>query len=106
MRVIWSESARELVRQTARYIRKEFGERSRRAFICEIANVDVLLGENPNLGRVEEFLSEKELTYRSIVVNRLNKLIYRVEGDTILIVSMWDTRREPNKQREQINVPH
>ncbi len=33
--------------------------------------------------------------YRSIVVNFLNKIIYRVEDDKILIVALWDVRREP-----------
>ena len=42
------------------------------------------------------------MIYRSIVVNHLNKMVYRVLDDYIEIVDFWDTRREPKNQAEQV----
>lgn len=45
---------------------------------------------------------QTEYGSRSIVVNRLNKIVYWINGDVIEIVDFWDTRREPKKQAEQV----
>ena len=41
------------------------------------------------------------LTYRSVIINGLNKMVYRIDGDIIYIVDFWDTRREPVGQAAQ-----
>ena len=33
--------------------------------------------------------------YRSYVMNRLNKIVYHIDGDIIYIVAFWDVRRDP-----------
>ena len=35
-------------------------------------------------------------------MNRLNKIIYRLKDDTIVIVDLWDTRREPGKLVDEV----
>ena len=42
------------------------------------------------------------MIYRSIVVNRLNKIVYWINDDVIEIVDFWDTRREPVAQAKQV----
>ena len=37
-----------------------------------------------------------------VVVNNLNKMVYRIADDTIHIADFWDTRREPQKQAQQL----
>ena len=41
------------------------------------------------------------MSYRSIIINGLNKLVYRIDDDIIHIVDFWDTRREPKNQASQ-----
>jgi len=41
-------------------------------------------------------------TYRSYVMNRINKIIYRVDGDTIFIADFWDVRRAPESLVSQV----
>ena len=36
------------------------------------------------------------------VVDGLSKMVYRVEADVIYIAAMWDCRREPQVQSEQV----
>lgn len=95
MIVIWSEKAENTLKQTADYILEKFGENNRNNFIKEVYKIVKLLEKNPNLGKIEPLLVDFPEMYRSIVLNFLNKIIYRVEDDKILIVALWDVRREP-----------
>lgn len=95
MKVVWSVQAKEVLQQTSNYIRKEFGKRSKQKFLDEVLHVANLLENNPYLGQVEPLLDEAPVEYRSIVVNHINKLVYYIHDNTIEIVVLWDTRREP-----------
>ena len=103
MTIKWSEQAtKELVR-TAGYIQSEFGNRAKAHFIRSIQKTANLLEENPSLGSAERFLSDEPVTYRSVVVGRLSKIIYYIHNDVIEIVDLWDTRREPKTQSKRLH---
>ncbi len=95
MKVIWSLQAKENLQKTSNYIRKEFGKKSKQKFLDEVLHVAVLLESNPYLGQIEPLLDEAPVEYRSMVVNHINKLVYYNHDNTIEIVVLWDTRREP-----------
>ena len=57
-----------------------------------------MLSRNPHLGPVEPYLDNMPEIYRSIVVNRLNKIVYYIKDNGIVIADFWDTRREPRTQ--------
>lgn len=46
-------------------------------------------------------ISDRARTYRSVIINGLNKLVYFTEGDILYIAGFWDTRREPKNQARQ-----
>ena len=102
MKVVWSPAASEALVKTATYIRKEFGSKSKKRFLDEIKHTAKLLKQYPNLGMVEPLLEGTPVLYRSIVVNRLNKLVYFIEEQTIEIVAVWDTRSEPKSQANEL----
>ena len=102
MKVRWNERARIALRNTARYILTNFGRKINEAFLRKVYQTERLLEQNPNLGPAEPFLAEAPVLYRSIVVNRLNKMVYWINDDVIEVVDFWDTRREPTGQAEQI----
>lgn len=95
MKVIWSLQAKENLQKTSNYIRKEFGKKSKQKFLDEVLHAAVLLESNPYLGQIEPLLDEAPVEYRSMVVNHINKLVYYNHDNTIEIVVLWDTRREP-----------
>ncbi|MBQ6772271.1 MAG: type II toxin-antitoxin system RelE/ParE family toxin [Bacteroidales bacterium] len=101
MRVVWYPEAAKRLRQVVSYIQTEYGSKSCTKFLKEAYRTERLLAGNPCLGPVEPFLADAPVQYRSIVVNRLNKIVYWINGDVIEIVDFWDTRREPNKQAQQ-----
>ena len=101
MNVIWHKQAREALRETAVYIRKNYGLKVKEIFRNEVDRVESLLQSNPYMGPVEPLLADLPDSFRSIVVNHLNKIVYYVEDDTIHIADFWDTRREPKQQAQQ-----
>ena len=101
MRIKVEDEAKKKILQTARYIQKQFGTDARVDFRNEIHLIVKLLRVNPNLGPAEPLLADAPVQYRSIVVKRLNKIVYWINSDVIEIVDFWDCRREPKKQAEQ-----
>jgi plasmid stabilization system protein ParE len=95
MKSIITELAKQQIRQIAKYIRSEFGKDRRDEFIKEVRQTRRLIERSPNIGPVEPLLAERAVTYRSYVMNRLNKIVYRIDGDIIYIVAFWDVRRDP-----------
>ena len=95
MKSIITNLAKEQIRQIAKYIRKEFGKDRRDEFMKEVRQTRRLIKGSPNIGSVESLLADRAVMYRSYVMNRLDKIIYRIDGDIIYIVAFWDVRRDP-----------
>src|SRR5687767_12416769 len=53
----------------------------------------------PELGRIEEALAPAG-RYRSLIAGQ-HKLIYRVDGDIVWILRIWDARRDPKDLRPE-----
>ena len=95
MRSIITELAKEQIRQIAKYIRKEFGKNRRDQFMQEVRQTRRLIEGRPYIGTVERLLADRAVMYRSYVMNRLDKIVYYIDGDIIYIVAFWDVRRDP-----------
>jgi len=65
------------------------------AFRCK---TESLLLDNPHSGKTDPLFTERTYLYRSVVINGLSKLVYRVDGESIYVVAFWDTRQEPEAQ--------
>ena len=102
MKVTITDFAKRQIRETARYIQMEFGRKYRDIFMHKVQNVRQHLSVNPHLGPVEPLLSDCSTTYRSVVVTKLNKMIYRIADDKIEVVDFWDVRREPKALAAQV----
>ena len=53
------------------------------------------------MGKIDPLFAHRKQTYRSIIVRRLNKVVYYVKDDTLHVAAFWDTRREPKNQTSQ-----
>ena len=102
MKVRTLEQAEDAIQETARYIQREFGKRSRDKFLFKVRETKELLSFSPSLGPVEPLLADRATTYRSVVVARQNKMVYRISDDCIEIVDFWDCRREPKALVDQM----
>ena len=102
MRVIITDFAKQEIRKIANHIYHNFGKASEDDFLNNIRLTRKLIGSHPFLGPEEESLADLPGNYRSIVVNSLNKLIYRIKDDQVLVEDFWDVRREPTDLKDQI----
>ena len=77
------------------FIETEFGVKARVRFKKEVRRVNNLLKTNPEFGPVEPLLADLPVIYHSVVVKRLNKIVYHISETHIEISDFWDVRREP-----------
>ena len=103
MRAEWTEHAKEQKKQIANYIRKRFGTRHATEFKNEVDQSVKRIMLHPNIGIIDPLFNDCPITYRSVIINSLSKLVYYISNnkDTIYIVAFWDTRREPKQQAQQ-----
>ena len=73
MKSIITEHAKQQIRQIAKYI-----------------------------GHEEPLLAERPVVYRSYVMNHLDKIVYRIDGDIIYFVAFWDVRRNPTTLASEV----
>ena len=102
MRVEWTKNADRQRDQVAEYIRDEFGTRRRRQFVNEVRQMTRKLKRAPGIGQIDPLFTSHAATYRSVIINGLNKMVYRVDNNVIYIVAFWDTRMEPNEQAAKV----
>lgn len=102
MRTVLSEQAKQEIRKTAKYIRKEFGKQRRDDFMKELREIRQLIESNPYIGSVEPQLAELPDVYRSYVMDRFDKIVYRIDDDFIYIADFWDVRRDPQTLAAQV----
>ena len=102
MNVKWTKFAQRQRREIARYIAMEFGKKAAEKFYRNVAQWVRSIACNPGIGIKEPLLAERPEGFRSIVISRQNKLVYYVKTDTLYIAALWDTRREPAAQADNI----
>ena len=101
MKIKWNPSARADMRRVARYVNKKFGRKARQEFMQRVRDAEKRIATQPNIGQIDPLYADRPLTYRSVIINGLDKLVYRIDDDIIYIVDFWDTRREPVNQASQ-----
>lgn len=101
MKIIWQTRAKEGRRQVAAYIYRQFGVNRVKLFKQNVDRIVRMLVQSPNLGAIDPLFSDRPACYRSVIINGLSKMVYRIDDDIIHIVGFWDTRQEPQRQAMQ-----
>lgn len=101
MNIRWHKRAATQLHQVEEYVLRDFGERIRQEFMDEVEHAVLSLVDMPTMGKIDPLFVHRKQAYRSIIVRRLNKIVYYVQGNTIHIAAFWDTRREPKAQAHQ-----
>ncbi len=102
MKIHWHKRAAAQLHQVEEYVLRDFGERIRQEFMDEVEQTVLSLAEMQTMGQIDPLFAHRKQTYRSIIVRRLNKVVYYVKDDTLHIAAFWDTRREPRNQAQQV----
>ena len=96
MRVIWSSRAERELTLLVEYGIAVFGRTAAMRLYRQIKVTVTKLTVHPYLGKKETIIVKgEEIVYRGLVVHKHFKILYNVLGDTIHIVALFDTRRNP-----------
>lgn len=55
------------------------------------------LARNPYMFKKEPLLEMRTIEYRSVIVKKLNKIIYRIDDELVTVVDFWNSRQSPEK---------
>ncbi|MBR6191357.1 MAG: type II toxin-antitoxin system RelE/ParE family toxin [Prevotella sp.] len=102
MRVKWNNQAKAQLYNTAAYIGYLFGKKAMVSFMKDVVKKTSLLEVSPELGKIEPLLSDRSVTYRSLVIGKLNKIVYHINDDCIEVNAFWHTRREPQSLTDEV----
>lgn len=95
MKIQWTLRARKGYLQISRYIQIRFGKTASERFVKGVLETEEMLANNPNIGKVDPLFQGRSRMYRSLIIRGLSKVVYCIEADTLYIVAMWDTRKDP-----------
>ena len=105
MKLIWAEGAQSDWEDIARYIAVNFGKQAFDKFNTATDEAEKQIKEFPNCGQLVKSRKHKNLGLRFVLLNDLSKMIYHVDGDTIIIDVIWDTRQSPKRLSDRLNSP-
>lgn len=100
----WRKKAEKELIKVSMYCAEYFGKHIAEKFIDAIDQQVERLTLHPELGFPEPLLSGRRRNYRSLIVSGHFKIVYYYDEnkDTVFIVDLWDTRREPQSLSQRI----
>ena len=93
--VIWTVNASADFENVISYLLRRWGNKTAVDFIETTDSRVNRISIFPEIGIV----SVKDPSIRSIVITKHNKLYYRITGNSIEILSIFDTRQNPEKNQ-------
>ena len=102
MKVVWLSKARRAFVKTLKYVQEHFGEMVALDLYDEVDADNEYLARNPYMFKKEPLLEMRTIEYRSIIVKKLNKIIYRIDDELVTVVDFWNSRQSPKKLQNRI----
>ena len=103
MKISWHNEAKVGRRQVAKYIRKQFGDNRMKKFRQSVDQTVRMIMRHPEIGPIDPLFADRATTYRSVIIDGLSKMVYRVDDDdTIHIAAFWDCRRDPSTEADSV----
>ena len=92
-KIFWTDHALSELKNTIEYLEDNWTEKELKNFFRELDHIIELISRNPKL--FPESISKKDI--RKAVVTRFNSLYYRVNNNSIEILSFFSNRQDPSK---------
>ena len=93
-KIYWTENALNELDERFKYLEKHFTEKEIKKLASKIESVIGLIAQNPQLFPKSEFKD----VYK-IVILKYNTLYYRINENTIEILSFFSNRQHPKKRK-------
>ena len=97
--VIWTETARKEFRKTLAFYRKRNGSSQySKKLSGEIKDTLRILSGQPYAGKLTDVLEVR------IAIKQVYEIYYKLEDHRLVVLLVWDTRRDPNNLKEYITL--
>ena len=103
MKIKWSSFALNAMFNTLDYVEEHFGRIARNNLTSSINHINAMLPKQPFAGQIEQLLEDSPIQFRSILVSEINRIVYRVTENEIIVVDFWDMRRDPDFLAKRIS---
>lgn len=101
-KVVWTASARNELALIYQYLLDNTSVSIALNLIQDILDVSQL-EQFPQSGTIENNLAKLPGEYRCLIRGRNNyKIIYRIDGDIVYIVDIFDCRKDPEQMKDRI----
>ncbi len=94
MKLIWSERSKQDIQEIIDYYKPRVGVRITQTLVRKIYAGALFLVTNPMGGQYEILFADKQQMCRRVIVGNY-KIVYRVEAETVYIITVFDCRRNP-----------
>jgi len=95
MKIVVTDFAKEEMQNIYKFYKdnasKYIADKLRTGILTAIKKIS----QNPEIGQIEEYLTDLNLGHRRIVEGNY-KIIYKVEGKVVYVTDIFDTRRNPD----------
>ena len=93
MQVIWTPEAEATFNQNIAYLQQEWNDKVIERFIDKTDKLIILISEQPLLF---PFAHKKKSIRKCLVVKQVS-LYYRVQKDTVYLITFWNNYQHPHK---------
>lgn len=90
MEVIWTQEAERQLTAWAVHCLQTNGKSTAASIMQRLLDTVACLAESPHIG---PFLLRRGQGYREVMVPPYGKVVYRVVGNQVVVVALWDCRR-------------
>ena len=102
LNVVWSIYSEKEYINTLTYVRNEFGIKAAYKLKGEVDKWISRISKNSEIVAQEELLVNEPILYRSVIVGKYNKVVYKYDEENIYVSDFWDMRREPSKLTKRV----
>lgn len=94
MKVEWLSAAEDDLREIARRVMLDFGRETAERTVASVVEEAQRLADFPEMGRQCKEYEKARRLYRALHT-RHDRIVYTITRDCVLIVAVFDTRRDP-----------
>lgn len=95
LEIKWSKKADEKFDKILEYLLTEWGDQVTRNFVKKVYDFLDILTEYPEIGSIEN----KEREIRGFTIIKQVNIFYRVKGNSIILLDIFDNRQNPKKKK-------
>ena len=92
-KVIWTKRANIRFNKIIDYLDQKWGSATTKNFVKKTYDIIEIISDHPELGTLE--IPDKNI--RGILLTKHNRLFYRIEKETIILLNFFDTRSDLKK---------